>query len=230
MQTTLIVPMIGKGERMKSISSIPKPFIKIGNKRIVELAVHSALKMVQFSSILYLLRSEHEEMFHKEISNKLPKGEIQIYPDDTLGPAHTLHLARMKESESFYSVDCDLIFEGTSQKYQLFQDREIQLFWSESSNPGHSFLIEQNGNVERISEKELISNQGVIGFYGFKAKSLFDELYLKTKFKDEHYVSEVVGVGINQGLNVKASRMTKHYPLGTSEEFYNFQLNRSREI
>jgi NDP-sugar pyrophosphorylase family protein len=222
--------MIGTSVRMRNVSSLSKPFIKIGNKRIVELAVESALQMMQFTSILYLLRAEHVEMFDKEISNKLPKGEIQIYHEDTLGPAHTLYMAKMMNVNSFFAVDCDVRFEGKPLKKQLFQDRDIQLCWSNSNNPAHSFLIEEKGYVNEIVEKKVISNQGVVGFYGFKSKMLFDELYEKTKFKNEHYISELVSLGISQGLKVKASRMSKHFPLGTPEEFYNYQLNQQTEI
>jgi choline kinase len=219
---TLVVPMVGEGKRMKDIFAEPKPFIELNGRRIVALAVESALSILDFSSIVYLIRAEHEVIFKAEIYDNLPAGEIQIYNENTRGPAHTLHIAKILPEESFFSVDCDLFFSGAEKKDFKFGEQEIQTFWSESNNPAHSFIEEKSGLVLNIVEKEMISNKGVVGFYGFKSKKFFDQLYAATNFDKEHFVSNVIKTALLENKIVHTSRVDSHTPLGTPNEYLQY--------
>jgi hypothetical protein len=77
----------------------------------------------------------------------------------------------------------------------------------------------KNHEVLQIEEKTQISNNGIVGFYGFKSKTYYDDLYDETMFMGERFMSTVVKTALLNEQRVMARRCSVHLPLGTVEEY-----------
>jgi dTDP-glucose pyrophosphorylase len=119
----------------------------------------------------------------------------------------------------FSIVDSDLYFEIESHVVQHPNNEWCELIWTESKNPAHSFIEITDSRVIRIAEKNPISNSGIVGFYSFSSKNLFDSFFLKLKDNKELYVSDVISLMIDARIDVTANAVSKHLSFGTYEEF-----------
>jgi len=217
--TTLIIPMVGLGTRMKLYSEVPKPLIPIAGKPMFYWSVMSALSVKSFDELVFCYRREEEELFNQTIKNHFPFARHQLFESITNGQAETIYMTNIDLDSEFSIVDSDLYFEIESPVVQHQNNEWCELLWTESKNPGHSFIEITDSRVNRIAEKNPISNLGIVGFYSFSSKNLFDSFFLKVKVNKEIYVSNVISLMIDARIDVRANAVSKHLSFGTYEEF-----------
>ncbi len=211
----IILLLGGRGIRMSEMES-PKPFLKSNGKYLFEFAKESAKKFLPDSRIISVLSPDNARYVSEK---QIDLGTDQVFYLDgfTKGPAETARKVKVQNAYPVYFLDCDLFFRIEHQKNESVFD--CQLFYEFSSNPSHSFIKIKNDEVLQIAEKSQISNDGVVGFYGFKSKTYYDELYDETMFIGERFMSTVVKTALLNGQRVIAQRCSVHLPLGTVEEY-----------
>jgi dTDP-glucose pyrophosphorylase len=110
-------------------------------------------------------------------------------------------------------------------------DGLIMTFWSE--DPKWSFCgMREDGTVERVVEKEVISNEATVGIYNFSRGADFvraaDAMIARDlRVKGEFYVAPVYNILIDQGARVVVKATGKEgagmYGLGIPEDLAYFQ-------
>jgi hypothetical protein len=211
----IILLLGGRGIRMAEMAS-PKPFLKSNNRFLFEIAKESAQNFLPNSRSISILSPENARFVSE---NEIDLGTDQIFclSEYTKGPAETARKVQVENSDPVYFLDCDLFFriDRTASR----NDFDCELFYQFSSNPSHSFITMSGDEVAQIEEKSQISNNGIVGFYGFKNKKYFDELYDRTVFTGERFMSTVVKTALLNEDRVLARRCSVHLPLGTKEEY-----------
>lgn len=228
----LIMPMAGKGSRFEDAGfNVPKPLITLHDKPMFYWSVQSLKKYISIESLVFVVLKEHVDKYNidKEIKKYYPNSEIVILPEVTKGAVITgiKGLSSINNSYPVVFNDCDHYFSSKEfNDYCLNDDIEsydgILLTFS-SDKPIYSYVgFDQNGNVNRTVEKEVISNSAICGCYYFKNKDLFlkaAEEYLDSCSYKEFYMSGVYNVLIKNGFCVRSMNTDFHIPAGVPKEY-----------
>jgi NDP-sugar pyrophosphorylase family protein len=211
--------MVGLGSRMKQLSELPKPLIEIAQRPMFFWAVTSALANNEIDELIFCYRREEESFFKNEITKYFPKATHQVFESLTNGQAETVRKTRIEPTSIFAVVDSDVYFETKKTAFDQLEGDWCILHWNYSSNPAHSFIEIKSDAVTRIIEKNPISQFGVVGFYVFSSKKLYDFHFDELMGRQEKYISDVVSSMIASKIKVLAYEVTKNLSFGTLEEF-----------
>ena len=121
--------------------------------------------------------------------------------------------------------DSDSFLKETRKK-----DLDCCVLTYKSNSDKNSFIKIENELAVSIREKEVISDNALVGIHYFKKGRYFVESYeeiykKKIKFKDEYYVSTVCDNMINKGLKVGHILLKEKeafHCLGTPQDYFNF--------
>jgi NDP-sugar pyrophosphorylase family protein len=215
------MPMAGKGERLaKAGFSKPKPLIEVAGVPMFIRAL-KFLKLLKVSFDLHLIID----------SRKINSSEIQVILDqyNIVGNIHTLNKSTngsadtvmkishlLAKSDPILIVDCDIEFSSNGFFDYINDEVEnsrydgcIAFFNSNEDKFSFAEIITETGLVSRVAEKEVISNNAIIGAYYFKDFLLFYQAFgilksQKLKEGDEYFSSKVLGILVRQQNNIKA--------------------------
>lgn len=211
--------MAGLGTRVSSLGP-PKPFLRVKEKHLFEMASDSLLSLGEDLN-LHAVLSESNWNYAQENGIPLGTDKVTVLRQSTRGPAETARYLEIDNSNPFFTLDCDLKFEV--KEFVWPTESDCHLFWYPSNNEAHSFIRTNGDQVVQIAEKYKLSEKGIVGFYGFKSKAFFNELYEATNFGQERFLSKMIGTGIDSHLRITQSRCESHIPLGTLAEIEVFQ-------
>jgi len=212
--------MGGLGIRFES--TILKPFILINDKPMFRWAEQSAMNFLSRAypdSLLQFfgcIRFDEIPKVSKYLTKYNSLLKLVPLPHQTAGPAESVYLSDINGAESLVIHDCDLV--AWPGNYKNHNDSDLEIYFTKSSNPQHSFINIEKGFVTRIEEKKMISNLGVVGIYYFRTKTLFDHLYEKTDFDEGHYISNVVKTALKLKYKVVAKEVGSCLSMGTPAE------------
>ncbi len=228
----LIMPMAGSGSRFfKQGYTIPKPLIEINQKPFFYWATLSIAKFVDLKSLTFVVLKEHIQQFNidKIILSFFPQAQIIIL-EQVLNGAVLTSLEGVKQIEDDSPIifnDCDHMF-----KCEVFNtfcntgDMSVldgALLTFESSDPKFSFLAyDDQGNVIKTVEKEVISHDAICGAYYFKNRKLFEDAvreYLEVCEYKEFFMSGVYNIMAANHNKISSFRVDWHLPFGTPEEY-----------
>jgi RpiB/LacA/LacB family sugar-phosphate isomerase len=232
----LLIPIAGKGSRFPIETYIaPKPLILLDNKTIIEWT----LGCIDQSecNIIFIIRKEHADEFCIDsfLRNKFGNDiKIVITNQITEGSVCSCLLA-----DSLINNDLPLVIHNSDiyfEKHFTFSqldpniDGHILTFKSNSTNYSYSELND-DGNVVRTAEKNVISNNASVGLYHFKSGKLFVKyakkmIEEKIKTNNEYYICPLYNILIQDGLKIRTLEVDKMHVFGTPEE-YNFFINNS---
>ena len=236
-----ILPMGGAGTRFFNNGiTVPKPLIELNGKPFFYWAAQSVLKFYDVSDMTCVILLEHAQKYSldKEIKKYFPDAKI-VYLDHVLNGAVLTCLEGVKGIEDDGPVlfnDCDHAFyiKGEDRTFIAEKnDDDGAIVTFESDNPAFSYVeLDDNGNVCRTVEKEVVSNQAICGAYYFKNRTIFenmaDEYFDKCQYK-EFFVSGVYNVMAQHSLKIKSYPLDLHITFGTPDEYY-LAENRSDEF
>ena len=233
----LIMPMGGGGTRFsKNGFEAPKPLLLIQDKPFFYWATESVRKFVEIKDLTFVVLQEHIDRFEidQRIREFYPEAVIHVL-DHVLDGAVLTCLEGVKGIEDDLPVlfnDCDHIF--TCQEFYdycnagKFEDMDGALLTFPSDDPKFSFLqLDEQGNVIRTVEKEVVSNQAICGAYYVRNRALFEQAakqYLKECTYQEFFVSGVYNVMANDKKIIRSFVVDMHLPFGTPDE-YDLALN-----
>ena len=245
-KVNIVIPMAGNGSRFaKAGYKNPKPFIDVNGKPMIQRVMDNLAFENDNYEISYFLIAKQEHLNkEKELVEYLQeKYNVTFITVDktTEGAACTVLFARK------YINNYDMLIFANSDQIVDFEiknfiddavnkdlDASILTFIDEEKNPKWSFAkIDENSLVEKVAEKQVISQYATVGIYLYKKGSIFvdgaiDMIINNDRFNNEFYVCPVYNYIIKNGnkvgiFNIENSAM---HGLGTPEDLQKY-LKRS---
>jgi len=240
----IIIPMAGKGSRFKNCGyNLPKPFIDVDGQPMISMVIDNLKpKNLSYEFIFIALKEHVEKYFLEEvIQTKLKNYKIVTVEKITEGAAQTVLLAShlFDIDEEVLIANCDQFIDIEIEKYlsniSKFSDGDIQCMYAKS--PKWSYIEYKDNLVERVVEKEVISDVATTGLYWFKSGKIcrnYLEKLVKNniKSKGEFYVAPAYNLLIEDGLKVTFSIVGNDsdvmYGTGTPDNLIYFLDNLKR--
>lgn len=232
----IVIPMAGEGQRFKEAGiNTPKPLIRVKGKTLLQWSVDS-LPLEMAGKIIFVMLKKHEEEHRISHFIKQAYGnydtEFVFLEDVTGGQAETVLKAKpyIREDSSLLIFNIDTYFYSGSLGEKLKASRHdgvLGAFHSKSSK--YSFAkLNDEGYVEKVAEKQPISEYALTGLYHFSNAKDFiwaAERAIKNQdsVKGEYYVAPLYNYLIEKGRKFILDMCQKHYILGTPEELDTFK-------
>lgn len=219
----VLIPMAGEGQRFREAGyDKPKPFIQVGDKKMVELVIDN-ITPTNVGSIVLVTRTHHN--CKQELAETNHELTIVELDNPTEGSLQTiLHAEQFIEGRGLVLANCDqkIIFD-VNDFINKCKDLDGGLITFPSSNKHHSYVtVDDEDIITSIIEKEVISNIAVAGVYYFKNASDFltaskSVIEGDIRQKGEFYVSSAIALMIEKGSRLGIYD-AQSIMLGTPEE------------
>jgi NDP-sugar pyrophosphorylase family protein len=223
----IVIPMAGLGTRIRDAYKLPKPLIEVHGHPLLAWAI-AGLPLHQANSITLITRSEIANQFNISdlIKPYIPKNltiDLKVLNQSTSGQAETVMMgtSELPDEEPLLVFNCDTVVSDDFPDNPLAWDGLLGIFHSD--DPSLSFVeSDQNGEVTRTAEKQVISNKASTGLYYFAQKNDFGIAYSKTRHIKESYVAPLYNNLISENRKIGCYETKIFIPLGTSEEIEAF--------
>ena len=245
--TTLILPMAGKGSRFEREGYLkPKPLLDVDNLPMILQAVNC---LPESDNNVFMCLKEHIDNFNIDtvLTEYYPNTKIIPIDTTTEGQACTCEIGISEadvdlESPVLISA-CDNGVYYDSDKYlEMVNDESIDIIvWtfrnnqSSKTNPNaYAWLdVDENGFVKHISCKNFIyddplKTHAIIGTMFFRKNKYFID-GLKKNYEEnvrtngEFYVDDVLNQNIKSGLKVKVFEVKNYICWGTPNDYKTYQ-------
>lgn len=231
----ILIPMAGLGSRFskRGFKKI-KPLIEVAGVPMIKKAIDS---LNIYGNYIFIVRcNENINELKKYLLEYKPGCKIVDVAHLTEGSASSCYLAKelINNDNELIITNCDQYLEWESENFlKETRDQNLDccvLTYKSSSNKNSFIKVNEINNAEMIREKEVISDNALVGVHYFKKGSFFIESYEeifnnKIKFKSEYYVSTVCDNMIKKDYKVGHIGMGKterYHSLGTPEDYFKF--------
>lgn len=223
--------MAGKGSRFSRFSeNIPKPILKIGKKKMFELAATSIIN--NFYNVKKIYLCCNKEVYDSfKTSNKIFE-KINIF--NSASPVETIlksiKISKIKNSSPLIVFDCDQIF-NFDEKLNIDNifSNEVNSFMFFKKTKNKSFgkiIINKKNYLIKSYDRNINLTNGIVGVYGFKKISLFlkiSKILKNQKLKKEIVMPDIMSALIqyNKLLNKKTIcfKVKTHTSFGTPQSY-----------
>ena len=220
----VVMTAAGRGSRFKDSHDLPKPFIPVDGVPMWERAIRPWLR---YGKPVVVMQESHKP-YIREVDFDV---EFVFIDEYTEGAAITCMIGakHLDPKEPVVFIDCDSVIEFDHDRWDYSTSGTFIIV---SDNPAHSFCtLNDDGNVSKIREKEVISPWANTGTYWFSRASLFlntvaDAMVKKKKTRGEYYVAPLYNDLIDQGHIVKVLLVDKWHCWGTPEDVKKFEEKR----
>ena len=237
----IVIPMAGRGSRFATAGfTIPKPLIPLGEKPMIEWVIENVRPSVAHK-FTFICLAEHLIDYPKvpETLRELCPGCNIISIDKvTEGAACTALLARqyIDTTDPLMIANADQYVELNIDEYLSVMEREqaaglIMTFWSD--HPKWSYCrMSEDGSVQEVVEKQVVSNEATVGIYNFRRGSDFvsaaeNMIQKNLRVNNEFYVAPVYNELITAGHKIVTAKTGREYSgmygLGIPEDLAFFQ-------
>lgn len=235
----VVIPMAGKGSRFAQAGyTFPKPLIPINcmnGKPMIQMVVENLNIDAKF---IYLVQKEHYEKYHlNTLLNLITPGcEIIQVNEVTEGAACTVLLAEkfINNDAPLCIVNSDQFLDWNSNEFFTFmqtENIEAGIATFESCHPMWSFAkLDSEGYIEKVAEKDPISNIANTGVHYFKTGKNFVTaakrmIFNNIRVNNEFYVTPVLNELIKDGKKLKIFPIKQFFGTGTPETLKYFEEN-----
>ena len=231
----VLIPMAGAGKRFEEMGySFPKPLVDVDGKPMIQLVVESLNIDAKY---IYVVQKEHYEKYNlKHLLNLIsPNCKIIQIDEMTEGAACTTLLAEkyINNDEPLLMANSDQYLDWNSNEFMysmIADDIDGGILTFTATHPKWSFAkLDDSGFVERVAEKDPISNIATVGVYFWTRGSDYVKYCKQMIEKDirtnnEFYVCPVYNEGIEDGKKVKTYHIDKKqmWGMGTPEDLERF--------
>ena len=231
----VLIPMAGAGKRFEEMGySFPKPLIDVNGKPMIQVVVDSLNIDAKY---IYVVQKEHYEKYNlKHLLNLISSNcEIVQIDEMTEGAACTTLLAEkyIDNDEPLLIANSDQYLDWNSNEFMysmIADDIDGGILTFTSTHPKWSFAkLDDSGFVERVAEKDPISNIATVGVYFWTKGSDYIKYCKQMTEKDirinnEFYVCPVYNQGIEDGKKIKTFHIDRKqmWGLGTPEDLERF--------
>jgi NDP-sugar pyrophosphorylase family protein len=235
----IIVPMAGAGKRFVDAGyKDPKPFIPIHGKPMIQWVIEN-VRPTCAHRFIFVCQRAHNEGYNavENLKKWEPACEIIQLDGLTEGPACTLLTARhlIDNDDPLMSVNSDQLVNVDIDHYLSQMDAgpfDGLIMTVKATGKKWSFVgFDSNGKVERVVEKEVISDEATTGIYNFRRGRDFvaaadAAIAANLRTNGEFYVGPVYNQLIGRGKSVGVYNIgtvdTGMHVLGTPEDFEMF--------
>lgn len=233
----IVIPMAGKGSRfVKAGYNQPKMLIEAAGRPMLYWALDSLAPHFSLKDITFVCLEEHlrDDVLENTIRSYCPDSRIVALPRVTDGQTETVleALSYMIPGEPLIIYNCDTYLKSSiSQTIQSIKERAagiIPVF--RSDDPAYSYaLADENGLVQRVKEKEVISSWATAGLYYFSSVRLFHQAAELAWSRirpssEERYIAPLYNELIHLGHQVYLDSAEVCMPLGTPEQLHAFEI------
>lgn len=244
----IVIPMAGAGSRFADAGyKNPKPLISVHNKPMLQVVIEN-LRPQQAHRFIFICQKNHVEHYHlkEKIAQWAENSEMIIINGITQGAACTVlkakHLINNDDelmiANSDQYVDIDI---NSYLKYQQTQKLDGLIMTMYANDPKWSYaLIDEQGFVKTVVEKEVISNEATVGIYNFKSGQDFvsaaeEMIALNILVNNEFYVAPVYNQLIKNNAHIGVYNIGSvdngMYGLGTPHDLEAFlKLELSKKV
>ena len=231
----VLIPMAGAGSRFEQAGyTFPKPMIDVNGKPMIQVVVDSLNIDAKY---IYVVQKEHYEKYNLNHFLRLitPNCEIVQIDKMTEGAACTTLLAKkyIDNDEPLLIANSDQYIEWDSNEFMysmVADDIDGGILTFTASHPKWSFAkLNKEGFVEKVAEKEPISNIATVGIYFYSKGSDYIKYTEQMIDKDirtdnEFYVCPVFNEAIQDGKQIKIYHIDKEqmWGMGTPEDVKRF--------
>jgi NDP-sugar pyrophosphorylase family protein len=197
--TNVVVPMAGRGSRFSEAGYVlPKPLIDVAGAPMISRVVDNLRPNNNSHRFVFLVLQEHLDSYPVRELLESTCTDCEIVPINsvTRGAAETVLAAEPYVSNgplvianSDQWVDADL-----THFYDQVQIKDGVILTMTSSDPKWSYVEREDGDITRVIEKEVVSDEATVGIYGYRKPSFFfdaaREMILKGELSQgEFYVA-----------------------------------------
>jgi dTDP-glucose pyrophosphorylase len=229
--------MAGKGSRFKDTHQVPKPLIDINGKPMIVRALES----LGFDGDYYFI-VKNDEFYDETISaitSVIPNPHIIKINDYTDGAARSALLTKyhINNLQELIIANCDQIMSyNPMQVLKRLRENYGSVITVQDSDPKHSYArIGPDGFVTEIVEKQVVSNQALVGIHYWKfghgfVNSIEHMIHTEQTQNGEYYVGPTYNYLIEKGWKIGCVEIPKHQynPVGTPIDL-NKYLDENRE-
>lgn len=231
-KATIIVPCAGKSSRYPTVR--PKFLLVNPNGNLMLIDAISKINLKNCDIVVTILK-EHNEIYRIEsmIKKFLPTLNIKLYvlSSSTRSQAETVYKTLKKEKIEgpFLVKDCDNIFrlKKVIEDYNYVATLNLKnAGLTNAANKSYAASNEK-GFIEKIREKEVISDTFCVGGYYFTKSRDFVEAFEtlnKENAQTELYVSMIIRFLIEKkGVQFRIKNISEYLDLGTINEWLHYK-------
>ena len=229
-QFNIVIPMAGRGSRFTEQGyTDSKPFIDVNGKPMIQRVIENL--GIEFDKnymfVLVCLQEDFDKYdFHqfKDIIGH-DSYDVVILDDVTEGAAQTILQAKdlINDDTPLLTLNTDQMIEYDTDMWKSFErfDGGIPCFWGDSEDWSYAKILD-NGYVQEVAEKKVISNNATAGYYYWKKGSDFVKyaeqmIEQNSRTNGEFYVAPVYNWAIRDGKKIGIGMVDEIYELGTPE-------------
>ena len=227
----ILIPMAGRGSRFEEQGyTDKKPFIDVNGKPMIHRVIKN-LGMefnTDYKFIMICLQEDFDKYDFTEFEKVIGHDsyDVVILDDVTEGAAQTILQAKdlINDDTPLMTMNSDQLVDWDVEK--LFKmceqfDGVIPCFYGEGNAWSYARTLD-NGYVQEVAEKKVISNNATAGYYFWNkgsdyvkyAKQMIEE---NSRTNGEFYVAPVYNLAIRDGKKVGICMVDEIYELGTPE-------------
>ena len=232
----VLIPMAGAGSRFEKAGyTFPKPLIEVKGKPMIQLVVEN---LNIDANHIFIVQKKHYEEYHlKALLNLItPNCKIVQVDEITEGAACTTLLAKefINNNDPLLIANSDQFIKWDSNNFLYsMTSPEIDggILTFKATHPKWSFAkLGNDGFVEKVAEKEPISDLATVGIYYWAKGSDYVKYAEKMIEKDirvnnEFYVCPVYNEAIQDSKKIKTFDVEEMWGLGTPEDLTKFLEN-----
>ncbi len=218
--------MAGLGSRFVEAGySTPKPMIDVKGKPMVQASIES-LNLV--GRYIYVVQKAHYEQYDLGtfLQKVTPSCEVLQVGGTTEGTVSTALVARslIDTDNPLIIANCDQILDWDSKDFMASNRGDGSIVVFNSSDAKWSYVsVSDAGSVERVAEKEVISEYATAGVYYWKKGSDYvkyaDQMIAKNiRTNNEFYVCPVYNEALLDNKKIVTYRVNKMWGVGTPED------------
>lgn len=228
----VIIPAAGEGSRFKGIYDLPKPLIPVNGEPMISLAIRSLGISARY--FVLLRNDQYLEAATSAVKSVIPDAVILTISETTQGPAASglLFETYIDADEELIIANCDQVMlwdaDVALEKFRTYDGAVVTYT---SNDPKNSFANIKDGLVNRIVEKQPISDCALVGVhYWHKAKYFFDSakdmIDDRYKTNNEYYIGPTYNYLVRNDLRIGYVNLhqKEFYLIGTPadlEEYLN---------
>ena len=232
-ELNILIPMAGLGSRFEKAGfTFPKPLIEIHGKPMIQWVIDSLKINAKF---IFIVQSKHQEKFNIKSLLKYLYPNSKIIETDGLteGAACTSLLAAefIDNNNPLVIANSDQYIEWDSARtFYKFSERNVDgaILTFKSTHPKWSYAkINENNEVEKVAEKEVISDNATVGVYYWKRGKDYvrfaNEMINKNiRTNGEFYICPVYNEAIKNNKKIIIEQVKRMWGLGTPEDLNYF--------
>jgi dTDP-glucose pyrophosphorylase len=233
----IVIPMAGLGSRFctAGFTNI-KPLIPLNGKTFIEWSIES----VDFENVktqfIFVILEAHRDILSDHLKKIKPNCIIESVPQLTRGAVETALAAsiHINNDDPLIITNSDQIFEWNKKKYLEYlytSNTDSNVIIVDASTNKFSYIeLDENSNGIRLTEKEVISNNSLVGIHYWKKGKYFVEsgnelIERNIRSNNEFYISLSYNILIEKGYKVSAYKLgddEKYLSIGTPEQVYDY--------